>query len=210
MFCCFGPGTEIHAMCGVMVFWNHHFTFYWKLKGGMDGDFVFAPFFHAYFPRPLRGRGGWNAATLRQAPWPCCFIILLTVVLKVLKYWTEHERWCLPSLPSLVVLFKVGDSESHASAAGLFRLTPRTITLVKGEEICVFMRDKCTLHTAPSVLSSPLPTRYIGYNQKEHPIGSVKEHFILIFPIFLYCASKYLSFGLSLSLGLKVISCFCT
>lgn len=113
-------------------------------------------FSRTFPPRPPRGRRGRNAATLRQAPWPCRFIILLTVVLKVLKYWTEHERWWPLSLPSLVVLFKVKDSDSHASAAGLFRLTPRTITPVKEEEICVFMCDKCTLLTALSVLSKSL------------------------------------------------------
>lgn len=109
-----------------------------------------------FSPGPPRGRRGRNAATLRQAPWPCCFIILLTVVLKALKYWTEHERWGPPSLPSLVVLFRVEDSESHASTAGLFRLTPRTITLVKEEEICVFTCDKCAPRTALSVLSTSL------------------------------------------------------
>lgn len=44
----------------------------------------------------------------------------------------------------------------HATAAGLFRLTPSTITLVKEEEICVFTGDKCPLHTAPSVPSASL------------------------------------------------------
>lgn len=126
-------------------------------------------------PHPLRGRRGRNAATLRQAPWPCCFIILLTVALRVLKYWTEHEKWWLPSLPSLVVLFKVEKFWSHASAPGLFRLTPWTITLVKEKEICMFTHDKCTLHTAPAVLSTSLSPRYVSYNQKDHKTGSVKQ-----------------------------------
>lgn len=139
--------------------WNRNCApLYRKLKRRTCGGFVFAlSFFSCTFPPcPPRGRRGRNAATLRQAPWPCCFIILLTVVLKVLKYWTEHERWWPLSLPSLVVLFKVKDSDSHASAARLFRLTPRTITPVKEEEICVFTCDKCTLHTALSVLSKSL------------------------------------------------------
>lgn len=123
-------------------------------EGGTCGNF-----FVDICSRPLRGRRGRNAATLRQAPWPCCFIILLTVVLRVLKYWTEHEKWWPPSLPSLVVLFKVAESRSHASAPGLFRLTPWTITLVKEKEICVFTSDKYTLRTAPAGLSTSLSPR---------------------------------------------------
>lgn len=131
-------------------------------------------FFRPISPHLLRGRMWRNAVTLRQAPWPCCFIILLTVVLRALKYYTEHEKWWLPSLPSLVVLFKVEESGSHASAPRLFRLTPWTITLVKEKEICVFTCDKCALHTAPVVLSTSLCPRYVSYNQKEHKTGSVK------------------------------------
>lgn len=193
-FCCFGLGIEIHVTCDFVVFRNRNCaTFYWKLKCRMYGNFVFAlwVFFMHISPHPLRGRRGRNAATLRQAPWPCCFIILLTVVLRVLKYWTDHEKWCLPSLPSLVVLFKVGQSGSHASAPGLFRLTPWTITLVKEKEICVFTRDKCTLHTAPAVVSTSLSPCYVSYNQKEHKTGSVQQcrlpHFSLSVKIFDFC-----------------------
>lgn len=53
--------------------------------------------------------------------------------------------------------FEVEDLKSHTAAAGLFRLTPWTITLVKEEEICVFTRDKCTLNTALSLLSTGFP-----------------------------------------------------
>ncbi len=53
--------------------------------------------------------------------------------------------------------FEVEDLKSHTAVAGLFRLTPWTITLVKEEEICVFTRDKCALNTALSLLSSSLP-----------------------------------------------------
>lgn len=165
-------------MCDFVAFWNHNCaTFYWKRKCRLYGNFVIALW--AFFSRPisphlLRGRMWRNAATLRQAPWPCCFIILLTVVLRALKYYTEHEKWWLPSLPSLVVLFKVQESGSHASAPGLFRLTPWTITLVKEKEICMFTCDKCALHTAPVVLSTSLSPRYVSYNQKEHKTGSVK------------------------------------
>lgn len=49
----------------------------------------------------------------------------------------------------------------HAAAAGLFRLTPSTITVVKEEEICVFTRDKCTLNTALSIPAASLPTDYV-------------------------------------------------
>lgn len=170
--------------CVTVVFWNHNCaTFYQKIKCRMYGNFVFAlsAFFMHISPHPLRGRRGWNAAKLRQAPWPCCFIIFLTVVLRVLKYWTEHEKWWLPSLPSLVVLFKVEDSGSHVSAPGLFRLTPWTITLVKEKEICMFTCDKCTFHTAPAVLPISLSPCYVSYNQKEHKTRAV----MLCFRIYL-------------------------
>ncbi len=49
---------------------------------------------------------------------------------------------------------EVEDLKLCAAAAGLFRLTPRTITLVKEEEICVFTSDKCTLTAAVSLLST--------------------------------------------------------
>lgn len=110
-------------------------------------------------PNPLRGRRGKRAVRFRQAPWPCCFIILLTVVLKVLKYWTEHERWWTAQFPFSRCPFEVEDLKSHAAVAGLFRLTPRTITLVKEEEICVFT---CTLNTALSLVSTSLPADYVA------------------------------------------------
>lgn len=121
LFCCFGLGIEIHAMCDFVVFWNHNCeTFYWKLKCRKYGNFVFAlwAFFMHISPHPLRGGRGRNAATLWQAAWPCCFIILLTVALRVLKYWTEHEKWWLPSLPFPCCPF------SKSRTPGRMRLCP--------------------------------------------------------------------------------------
>lgn len=110
-----------------------------------------------------------------RPPWPCCFIILLTVVLKVLKYWTEHERWWPLSFPFSCCPFEVEDWKSHAAAAGLFRLTPRTITFVKEEEICVFTCDKCTLNTALSVLAAGLPADYVAHADQSRQCAFLDE-----------------------------------
>lgn len=59
--------------------------------------------------------------------------------------------------------FEVQDLESRAVVAGLFRLTPWTITFVTEEEICVFTHDKCPLNTALSLVSTSLPTDYVGF-----------------------------------------------
>ena len=58
--------------------------------------------------------------------------------------------------------FEIEDLKSHSTVVGLFRLTPRTITLVKEEEICVFTFDKCTLNTALSLLSNTSPADYVA------------------------------------------------
>ena len=72
----------------------------------------------------------------------------------------DDDRWV--SLLSRCP-FQVEDLKSRTAAAGLFRLTPWTVTLVKEEEICVFTCDKCTLNTALSLLCTGLPAGYVAH-----------------------------------------------
>lgn len=72
-------------------------------------------------------------------------------------------------------LLKVEDLKSHTAVAGLFRLTPWTITLVKGEENCVFTCDKCTLNTALSLLSTSLPADYVALADEEVSLPSLGD-----------------------------------
>lgn len=71
--------------------------------------------------------------------------------------------------------FEFEDLKSHAAVAGLFRLTPWTITFVKEEEICVFTCDKCTLNTALSILSTSLPTEYVDHADQSSQCAFLDE-----------------------------------
>lgn len=71
--------------------------------------------------------------------------------------------------------FEVEDLKSHVAVAGLFRLTPWTITFVKEEEICVFTCDKCTLNTALSILSTSLPTDYVDHADQSRQCAFLDE-----------------------------------
>lgn len=92
-----------------------------------------------FSPAPLRGRRGGNAVSFRQPPVTLLLYYSFDGCVEGVEMWNRTWETMTGRVSLLSLSLRSWGYKAHTAAVGLFRLTPRTITLVKERKKCVYL-----------------------------------------------------------------------